>query len=408
MQYSNNRKTLIAAALLLTLFAGLGIYTSGLFSRNSRSVSETNLPSDVATNQKTDSAAITETEIPSQKETPPVSDKPAEIAKSDEPTPVVSKPVQKSQTSDIPAQKPQNTDPVAIASPMETERFAVPPEANAIDQVADSLAEQGFIKNKDAFKSAFTSKELTINPGGYKLSKEMSVSQIAEALRQKPYMKWVVIPEGLRKEEIAALLCDALGWTQNQKNLWITTYTKMKFDNIEGVYFPDTYLIPVDESPIDVASRLIAKFNEKFAVYLPEFNSQNIKWTTGLTLASIVQREAANDAEMPLIAGILWNRLNQSMALNVDATLQYVRGDVGKGWWAPITVADKQTESPYNTYKNKGLPPHPICNPGIPAIEAVLTPAQTDCLYYLHGKDGQAHCSKTYEEHQKNIEQYLK
>jgi UPF0755 protein len=408
MQYLNNRKTLIAAFLILALFAGLGIYSSSLFSKHSQPVPETNLPSSAALNQKTDSATTTEVEITSQKETPSVSDKPAEIAKPDEPTPVVSKPVQKSQTSDTPAQKPQNTDPVAIASPMETERFAVPPEANAIDQVADSLAEQGFIKNKDAFKIAFTSKELTINPGGYKLSKEMSVSQIAEALRQKPYMKWVVIPEGLRKEEIAALLCDALGWTQNQKNLWITTYTKMKFDNIEGVYFPDTYLIPVDESPIDVASRLIAKFNEKFAVYLPEFNSQNIKWTTGLTLASIVQREAANDAEMPLIAGILWNRLNQSMALNVDATLQYVRGDIGNGWWAPITVADKQTESPYNTYKNKGLPPHPICNPGIPAIEAVLTPAQTDCLYYLHGKDGQVHCSKTYEEHQENIEQYLK
>jgi UPF0755 protein len=157
-----------------------------------------------------------------------------------------------------------------------------------------------------------------------------------------------------------------------------------------------------------VANRLISKFNENFAPYLPQFSAKNMLWTKGLTLASIVQREAANDADTPLIAGILLNRLNQQMPLDVDATLQYARGDKGKGWWASITLADKKTISPYNTYINVGLPPHPISNPGIPAIEAVLNPAKTDCLYYLHDKNHITHCAVTYADHQANIEKYLK
>ena len=182
----------------------------------------------------------------------------------------------------------------------------------------------------------------------------------------------------------------------------------MKYDDIEGVYFPDTYLIPVSETPLQTANRLIAKFNEKFAPYLPLFNKQNIQWTKGLTLASIIQREAANDADMPLIAGILLNRLNQKIPLSVDATLQYVRGNKGAGWWVPITVNDKKTVSAYNTYKNAGLPPHPISNPGLPAIESVLNPTKTDCLYYLHDKNHITHCAVTYAEHQANILKYLK
>ena len=199
----------------------------------------------------------------------------------------------------------------------------------------------------------------------------------------------------------------ALGWTSAQEKKWITADTTTDPNYIEGVYFPDTYLIPVAESPADTANRLIAMFNQVFAPYLAEFNAQNIKWTTGLTLASIVQREAANDADMPLIAGILWNRLNAGMPLDVDATLQYARGNTGAGWWAPITTADKAIDSPYNTYTSKGLPPHPISDPGLPAIDAVLHPATTDCLYYLHDNQGMIHCAVTYAEQEANVQTYL-
>jgi UPF0755 protein len=293
--------------------------------------------------------------------------------------------------------------------PEGTERFVVPLSSTTTDQVIDSLYDQGFIMNKTIFSLTFISTGRgAIVPGAYKLSKDMNSRQLSSILRKAPYMKWIVIPPGIRKEEIAELLAKALDWSITTKNKWVSLYTATKYDYIEGTYFPDTYLVPVAEAPLDIANRLTAHFNEKFSDYLTEFNAQNIKWTTGLTFASILQREAANVDDMPLIAGILWNRLHEGMPLQVDSTLQYVRGNKGAGWWAPITVADKQTDSPYNTYKNKGLPPHPIANPGIAAIIATLNPTETKCLYYLHDKDRMIHCAVTYEEHQANIEKYLK
>lgn len=303
----------------------------------------------------------------------------------------------------------------------EPERFIISLNASEQDTI-QKLHEQGFIKSEWGFRCALGKAE--IQPGGYKIAKSMTAWQIAEAMKE-PYMEWIVIPEGLRKEQIAEILAEELGWDQQKKTDWITKYTAMNYEEVEGVNFPDTYLIPTDESPLNVANRLHAKFNEKFEPYYKEATKQNIKWGTLLKIASIVQREAAGKDDMPLIAGILWNRLLKDMKLEVDATIQYVRDDIihyGKarydvqltsytkegGWWTPIKAEDKQIESPYNTYLNKGLPPHPICNPGLDAIDAVLNPAKTECLYYLHDSSGQIHCSKTYEEHQKNIKQFLK
>ena len=178
---------------------------------------------------------------------------------------------------------------------------------------------------------------------------------------------------------------------------------------MEGTYFPDTYLIPVSESGLDMANRMTRRFDEQFAPYISQFAEQNIKWTTGLKLASIIQREAGGKDDMPIIAGIMWNRLNQDMNLEIDATIQYARGKTDTGWWMPIKAEDiTNIDSPYNTYKYKGLPPYPIDNPGIDAIESVLHSTETDCLYYLHDNNRQIHCAKTLEEHQANIEQYLK
>jgi UPF0755 protein len=277
-------------------------------------------------------------------------------------------------------------------------------------QITDTLKNQGFIRNTWAFNAVLTvrGKHNKIEPGGYYVAKNMNVWQVARILTSAPDMKWVVIPEGLRKEQIGEILAKTFNWTSEDLDKWNTIYTVMKFDYIEGAYFPDTYLIPVKENGLDIANRMINRFNEKFASYLDQFSQQNIIWTTGLKLASLIQRETASTQDMPLIAGILWNRLFINMKLQVDATVQYARGKTDQGWWAPVKPSDiTGIDSPYNTYKYKGLPPHPICNPGIDAIDAVLHPTETDCLYYLHDNNQQIHCAKTYEEHKANIEKYL-
>jgi UPF0755 protein len=282
------------------------------------------------------------------------------------------------------------------------ERFIVPLKTSQED-ISQKLEEDGFIKNVWAFSRIHPQ---NITPGAYKIAKNMDAFTISKILSQEPYMKWIVIPEGLRKEEIATILADTLGWSVDEKTVWVTIDTAMDFDHTEGVYFPDTYLIPTDESPLDVAQRLRAKFEEVFATYSDEALNQNIKWTTVVKLASIVQREAAGKSDMPLVAGILWNRLLSNMKLEVDATIQYIKGD-DNGWWPKIMTADKQIDSPYNTYKYTGLPPHPIANPGLEAIKAVLSPETTICLYYLHDSSGNIHCSDTYEGHLQNIQTYL-
>jgi len=332
----------------------------------------------------------------------------------------------------------------APQSKAELEQFTMPLGSGDFKELSARLKEKGFIKSEAGFKIAYFKKNgigITattcvdcFTPGAYKISKSMNAWELVEAIR-KPYMKWVMIPEGLRKEQIAEILAKELGWTDQQKNDWVTKFTAMNYDYIEGVYFPDTYLIPKDETPQLVAQRFINKFNEEFQPYASKFQDANIKWTTALKIASMVQREAAGKDDMPLIASIIWNRLLKDMRLEIDATIQYINdsrnnysgiqcGEIApcpnkelvyngygakeNGWWRPIKPADIQKTSAYNTYLNKGLPPHPISNPGIDAIDAVLNSTETECLYYLHDSSRQIHCSKTYEEHQANIATYLK
>jgi UPF0755 protein len=119
-------------------------------------------------------------------------------------------------------------------------------------------------------------------------------------------------------------------------------------------------------------------------------------------LASLIERETITDEERPIVAGILNNRLDIGMALQVDATIQYAKGS-----WDPILPQDKALNSPYNTYKFPGLPPGPIANPGLTSLKAVANPEETDFFYYLHDSKGKIYYAKTLEEHNQNITKYL-
>ncbi len=184
-------------------------------------------------------------------------------------------------------------------------QFTIPLGETRVSVVARSLYDDGFIKNAGAFRIVFSMRGGAIEPGGYLLSSGDTVWEIAHILSLPPTQKWVVIPEGLRKEEIAVILAHTFLWSSTTTQEWITYDTAQNPDYTEGVYFPDTYLIPLTESPTQIAKRFIAKFEEEFAPYATEALTQNIKWTTVIKLASIVQREAAGKNDMPLVAGIL-------------------------------------------------------------------------------------------------------
>jgi len=263
--------------------------------------------------------------------------------------------------------------------------------------VADKLQSAGFVKSRVIAGLLLTREKYSA--GGYQISKSMNVFEVVRTLADGPQLLWVVVPPGWRKEQIADKLVPKFNWSEKDQQNFLSFP--------EGEYFPDTYLIPRMESGKQVGKRMNDNFNEKFAPYARKFLEKNIKNDTAIKIASLVQRESGGD-DMPLIAGIIWNRLEKGMGLKIDATVQYAKGKVDGLWWSRVTVADYSTvDSPYNTYEYKGLPPTPIASPGLAAIDAVLNSKETDCLYYLHDHLGQIHCSPTYDGHLANIEKYL-
>ena len=217
-----------------------------------------------------------------------------------------------------------------------------------------------------------------------------------------PYMRIVQVEEGLRKEEVAEVVGNKLDWDNKEKEDFI------KSAIVEGHYFPKTYLIYKDEDPSTVSAIMVNEFEKQVGKVAKPKSKNIINENTALTIASIVQREAAGKADMNLISGIIWNRIFSGMKLQIDATLQYAKGNEGDGWWEEVNPEDKKIKSSYNTYLYPGLPPGAIANPGFAAISAAYNPAKTDCLFYLHDKKRKIHCAKTYEQHEKNVRIYLK
>lgn len=171
----------------------------------------------------------------------------------------------------------------------------------------------------------------------------------------------------------------------------------------EGYLFPDTYFLTPGTTPDEIISRLHARFEEQIETIAPEVQAFGMTQSDIVIMASLLEREARDEEDKRMVAGILWNRIRIGMPLQVDAVFGYIHKANG---YTP-TATDLASNSPYNTYRNKGLPPGPICNPGLESLLAAVTPTQTKNLYYLTGKDGLMHYAKTFEEHKKNRALYL-
>ncbi len=226
-----------------------------------------------------------------------------------------------------------------------------------------------------------------------------------------PYIRYVHIPPGLRKEEVASIYSKVLAWNDQDVRDFLNESSGTKTD-LEGYYFPTTYVLPLDASGEEVRNKMIETFNKKVVTAKPSPSSilskNKVNIDTALKVASLIQREAAGKHDMNLISGIIWNRIWSGMSLDIDATLQYAKGSAENKWWPQVLSSDKNIASPYNTYKTIGLPPTPIASPSLAAINAAYNPEKTSCLFYFHDKNRKIHCSKTYDEHKKGIEQYLK
>jgi cell division protein YceG involved in septum cleavage len=222
-----------------------------------------------------------------------------------------------------------------------------------------------------------------------------------------PVSRIVVIWPGERKEEVVKHIGDIVGWDAEQRAEFQTLIDSQSPDLPEGKYFPGQYVTHRSASPLEVASLISTEFTNQVIGRYPKTVSDQVPLKDALIIASLLEREASDFQNKRAVAGVIWNRLFIDMPLQLDATLQYVKGSDPHTatWWPVVRPADKFLESDFNSYQNKGLPPNPIANPSAESVLAALNPIQTDCFYYFHGPKADYYCSVDYDEHVSKLQQ---
>ncbi|MDP3987579.1 MAG: endolytic transglycosylase MltG [Candidatus Levybacteria bacterium] len=275
-------------------------------------------------------------------------------------------------------------------------------KGKGVREIANNLKNQDLIKDPIVFFLLVKKEGLDekIQAGDFRLSPSMNTNEIIQALTHGTIDIWVTIPEGKRADEIADLLSDKI---PSYEKSW-----RISLRKDEGFLFPDTYLIPKDADIDIVLSLMKNNFEEKYST-IANAPQDPVEKKRVVTIASMVEREARLSQDRPLVASVILNRLNIGMKLDIDATIQYVLGyqKDEKTWWKKyLTNQDLKIDSDYNTYLNNSLPPTPISNPGLSALEAAVNPAKTNYIYYISDKNGKNHYAKTLEEHNTNIQKY--
>lgn len=256
------------------------------------------------------------------------------------------------------------------------------PAGSSISKVGQLLEEKHIIRSARYFKQVATG---TILPGLY----AFSPADTPETIYQKLHLGEVAgtkltIPEGYTVKKIAARLVEKQLLPDDTEFLALA-------EGLEGRLFPDTYTLPKNCTAKEIIALMQAQFEKQ---------TKPLNLTPdALIIASLIEREAETDDDRPKIAGVIYNRLAKKMRLQIDATVQYILPEHK----ARLLFADLKTPSPYNTYLHAGLPPGPICNPGLASIKAALSPEKNDFLFYVQG-EGKGHVfARTFEEHRANI-----
>jgi UPF0755 protein len=296
-------------------------------------------------------------------------------------------------------------------------------EGDGAKAIAERLENAGVIQSARLFRVLVTFMDIEdeLVAGDYEFDKGMTTLSVIDRIHNgitAPVM--VTIPEGLRLEEVGALL-EEKGVVSASDFL---AATKKSYDfpflaglpagvGLEGYLFPATYGFSRTVTGEEVVRQMLTAFNDKVVPEVPApAESTDLTLHQVLTLASIVEREAVKPEERPLIASVYLNRLKLGIPLQADPTVQYALGNDSSsvsryGYWKKtLSSADLAVESPYNTYKNVGLPPGPIAGPGLDSIRAVVRPARTNYLFFVAKDDGSHVFAETLEEHLRNVQQY--
>jgi UPF0755 protein len=296
--------------------------------------------------------------------------------------------------------------------------FNVEP-AETINSVALRLEQKGLIPNAVSFRDflVYSGLDRTIQSGSYQITSDMNAVAIANMMQDAtPHEIAFNILPGWRAEEIGNSLSTSglefsreefLAIVQNPSRVQVPSMIAYQ-NTLEGYLFPGEYTFARDISPETMISQILSRFAESISSNMTEsFQQRDLSLEDAVILASLVQREAIREEEMPLIASVFYNRLNAGMKLDSDPTVQYAIGfyQLQNTWWKnPLQWEDIQSDSPFNTYRYAGLPPAPICEPGMEALQAVASPSESPYYYFRAACDGSGlhQFAITYEQHVQN------
>lgn len=275
-------------------------------------------------------------------------------------------------------------------------------EGSSVRDTGDLLYQKHIIRSSSLFqfivKMAFHDRPVIA--GDFAFEKNYNVYQVAKMLTGGGFggtQARITIPEGSSVVEIASIVSKSIpGWNASEFIAKAKPY--------EGTLFPETYIVFKSITVDDLITQLRKQYSSKIKTIAGEIKKFGYSESQIIIMASLLEKEAKNEAEAKIVSGILWKRIKQGKPLQVDAPFLYLL----KKTSAQLTVQDLQKDGPYNTYTRKGLPATAIGNPGLGMILAALRPESSSYWFYLHGNDGVIHYAKTYEEHLINKKKYLK
>jgi len=294
--------------------------------------------------------------------------------------------------------------------------FVDVPRGAPLRQIARLLAENGVVRSAAAFE-AYARWQARTRPAGlqageYFFSRPMTSLEVHRMLAEgRVFLYTVQVPEGYSMFDIAVLLEEKkLTHRENfldaARDPGAIRDLAPEATSLEGFLFPATYEFPRHVTAREIAGAMVRRFREVWASFPAEGrNPQNVSILRVVTLASLVERETGQRDERPLVSSVFYNRLRRHMALQCDPTVLYALRLAGQSRTA-LTLKDLRFKSPYNTYRNPGLPPGPIANPGEQALRAALFPPKTDYLYFVSDARGGHFFSKTLAEHNANVARF--
>lgn len=288
-------------------------------------------------------------------------------------------------------------------------------------KIGELLKKEGIINSKWTFVlyTILTNRVSLLKPGEYIFFNTTTIPEITlDLVTGVNTERLILIPEGWQIENIAAYLEKEKIMYRNNflkfvnkkdpayfRNNFTFLYDKPETAGLEGYLFPDTYRVLKTYSPETLIIKMLENFDKKLTPELrQEISKQGKTIFEIITMASLIEKEVVSDEDRAIVSGILWKRLEHNIPLQVDATIIYITGKRA----ARISREDMQIDSPYNTYKYKGLPKGPIANPGISSIRAAIFPQESPYLYYLSAPDGRTIFSRTLEEHNEAKRKYLR